>query len=103
MEQQTKNQATIIFIFGGSGDLAYRKLMPALYNLYLDKYLPEKFLIIGIGRTEYSNTTYRNYIKKGIVEHSRRKDGVDTAWKDFSQQIDYCRADLESDRTYTAF
>ena len=60
-----KNQPTIIFIFGGSGDLTYRKLMPALYNLYLDNYLPEKFLIIAIGRTEYTNDAFRDHSKKG--------------------------------------
>jgi glucose-6-phosphate 1-dehydrogenase len=93
-------QPTIIFIFGGSGDLTHRKLMPALYNLYLDKYLPEKFKIIGIGRTEFTDAAYRNFIKEGIVEHSRRKNCIQIAWKEFSQQIDYTKADLSQDATY---
>jgi glucose-6-phosphate 1-dehydrogenase len=91
---------TVIFIFGGSGDLTYRKLMPALYNLYVDKYLPEKFLIVGIGRSDYSNTTFRAHSKKGIEEHSRRPGCTKTGWKEFSQNIEYMKADLESDRTY---
>ncbi|MFL5810125.1 MAG: glucose-6-phosphate dehydrogenase [Flavisolibacter sp.] len=95
----TKNP-TIIFIFGGSGDLTYRKLMPALYNLYLDKYLPEKFLIVGIGRTEFTNASFRAHSKKGIEEHSRRQDQLKTAWKDFAPCIEYMKADLESDKTY---
>jgi glucose-6-phosphate 1-dehydrogenase len=94
--------STIVYIFGGSGDLAYRKLMPALYNLYLDKYLPEQFNIVGLGRTEYSNPSYRNYIKKGIEEHSRRKDNIDQTWKDFSACIEYVRADLEDEKSYKA-
>ena len=99
MQANTK-QPTIIFIFGGSGDLTYRKLMPALYNLYLDKYLPENFLIVGIGRTEFTNTSFRNHTKKGIEEHSRRPGCIQIAWKEFSSQIEYFKADLENDRTY---
>jgi glucose-6-phosphate 1-dehydrogenase len=98
--QAPKKQPTILFIFGGSGDLTYRKLMPALYNLYLDKYLPDQFRIISIGRSDFSNTTYRNYIKKGISEHSRRKDCLKIAWKEFSELMEYYKADLESEKTY---
>lgn len=95
-----ENQPTIIFIFGGSGDLTYRKLMPALYNLYLDKYLPEKFLIVGIGRTDFTSGTFRTHSKKGVEEHSRRKKEVKTGWKEFAPHIEYVKADLENDATY---
>src|SRR3954464_15251212 len=100
LKQKTERNPTIIFIFGGSGDLTYRKLMPALYNLYLDKYLPEKFLIVGIGRSEYTNTAFRNHSKKGIEEHSRRPDCIKIAWKEFAPCIEYMQADLENDKTY---
>jgi glucose-6-phosphate 1-dehydrogenase len=95
-----QNQPTIIFIFGGSGDLTYRKLLPALYNLYLDKYLPEKFLIVGIGRTEFTNVGFRNHSKKGIEEHSRRKEDAKTGWKEFAPCVEYVQADLANDITY---
>ena len=95
-----KNQPTIIFIFGGSGDLTYRKLMPALYNLYLDDYLPVKFLIAGLGRTEYTNTSFRMHSKKGIEEHSRRKNKLKETWKEFSSCIEYMKADIGNDKTY---
>jgi glucose-6-phosphate 1-dehydrogenase len=91
---------TIFYIFGGSGDLTQRKLIPALYNLYIDKILPEKFLVIGLGRTAYSATAYRNYVKEGIMEFARRKDHLKTHWKEFSQHIEYTRFDLMQDRTY---
>lgn len=93
-------QPTIIFIFGGSGDLTYRKLMPALYNLYLDKYVPEKFLIVSIGRTDFTNSSFRNHSKKGIEEHSRRPDCTKIAWKEFALCIEYLKADLDNDKTY---
>jgi glucose-6-phosphate 1-dehydrogenase len=94
-----KNQPTIIFIFGGSGDLTYRKLMPALYNLYLDNYLPEKFLIVGIGRTDFTNASFRNHSKKGVEEHSRRKE-VNARWNEFAPCVEYMKADLSNDDTY---
>ena len=97
--QQSQRGPTVIYIFGGSGDLTYRKLMPALYNLYLDKYLPEQFRIIAIGRTEFSNTAFRTHTKKGIEEHSRRPGCIAIAWKQFSQHIEYVNADLQADRT----
>ena len=96
----TTKQPTIIFIFGGSGDLTYRKLMPALYNLYLDKYLPEKFRIVGIGRSVFTSANFRIHSKKGVEEHSRRPGHVKNAWKEFSTRIDYIKADLENDKTY---
>src|SRR4051812_39012226 len=95
----TKNP-TIIFIFGGSGDLTYRKLMPALYNLYIDKYLPQNFLIVGMGRTEFTNSSFRAHTKKGIEEHSRRPGCTKIDWKSFADHIEYMKADLEQDKTY---
>lgn len=94
-----KQQPTIIFIFGGSGDLTYRKLMPALYNLYLDKYLPERFFIVGIGRTVFSNISFRNHSKKGIEEHSRRSFEK-VIWKQFSSVVEYFQGDLSTDKIY---
>lgn len=99
-QKATQKEATVIFIFGGSGDLAHRKLLPALYNLYLDNYLPENFYIVGIGRTDYSDATYRAYIKEGIQEFSRRKNDLDEHWKIFSKQVDYVKGDLSKPETY---
>src|SRR3712207_3645850 len=93
-----KRSPTLIYIFGGSGDLTYRKLMPAMYNLYLDKYLPEKFEIYAIGRTEFSSASFRNHTKKGIEEHSRRKDCIKIAWKEFAPHIEYSKLDLTADK-----
>lgn len=53
-----------IVIFGASGDLTYRKLIPALYHLYANKQLPESFAILGVSRTEYSDESYREKLKK---------------------------------------
>ncbi|MFA0707873.1 glucose-6-phosphate dehydrogenase, partial [Vibrio sp. 10N.222.48.A3] len=57
-----------IVIFGASGDLTYRKLIPALYHLYASNQLPESFAILGVSRTEYSDESYREKLKKSLQE-----------------------------------
>lgn len=96
-----KKKPVIIFIFGGSGDLTNRKLIPALYNLYLDRYMPEKFEVIGIGRTSFtSDEEYRNKLYEGVQEFSRRKEEANSEWKKFSENIFYFSKDINDDNTY---
>jgi glucose-6-phosphate 1-dehydrogenase len=92
---------TILFIFGGSGDLTNRKLIPALYNLYIDNYLPDQFFVIGVGRTSFpSHEAYRNKLLEGVQQFSRRKGEANGEWKLFSQSILYFEKDLLADATY---
>jgi len=72
-----------IVIFGGAGDLAHRKLLPALYNLSLDGLLPPRTAIVGIGRKEMSDDDYRAFAKDGITQFSRRPID-EAAWKTFA-------------------
>jgi glucose-6-phosphate 1-dehydrogenase len=101
MENHKRPSATLLFIFGGSGDLNFRKLSPALFNLFIDNWMPEKFCIIGIGRTEYSDVDYRTRLLDGIKQFSRRKDVSDDQWKTFSQHVHYLKMDAEKDANYT--
>jgi glucose-6-phosphate 1-dehydrogenase len=92
---------TILFIFGGSGDLANRKLIPALYNLFIDGYLPEKFIVVGVGRTSFpSDEEYRNKLFEGVKEFSRRQEKIEERWKEFSTRITYHEMDLLIDEPY---
>jgi glucose-6-phosphate 1-dehydrogenase len=100
MENHKRPAASLIFIFGGSGDLNFRKLSPALYNLFIDNWMPEKFGIIGIGRSEYSDENYRARLLDGIKQFSRRKEQTNGQWKDFSQHVSYLRMDAEKDEEY---
>jgi len=92
--------ATVLFIFGGSGDLNLRKLTPALYNLYLDKYLPEHFAVVGLGRSEYDNDSFREQLLEGVQSFSRRKNGDDDVWKKFAPLISYMQMDVANDDAY---
>src|SRR3954466_6944780 len=64
---------TTLVIFGASGDLAKRKLMPAIYNLAHEGALPERFNLIGCARSEWSDDEYREVAKEAIQKFSRRK------------------------------
>ena len=92
--------ASIIFIFGGSGDLNQRKLTPALYNLFIDGWMPEKFAIVGIGRSQYSDDSFRKHLFEGIQQFSRRKDEQDGKWAAFSSCISYLQMDAEDAASY---
>src|SRR3989337_250583 len=101
MEKKTNLPPTILFIFGGSGDLANRKLIPAIYNLFLDEQLPEKFIVIGVGRTAFPNIDeYRNKLLEGIKQFSRRKEKIEEKWTSFAPLISYHEMDLTSDDSY---
>ncbi|MBF4435413.1 glucose-6-phosphate dehydrogenase [Vibrio anguillarum] len=57
-----------IVIFGASGDLTYRKLIPALYHLFASDQLPKSFAILGVSRTQYSDESYREKLKRSLQE-----------------------------------
>jgi len=92
--------ASVIFIFGGSGDLNQRKLTPALYNLFIDEWMPEKFSIIGLGRSEFSDDKFRTHLLEGIQEFSRRKGQPNGHWDEFSKQVSYLQMDAEDAAAY---
>lgn len=100
MPNHKRPPASLLIIFGGSGDLNFRKLTPALYNLFLDEWMPEQFSIYGIGRTEYSNENFRNHLLQGIQNFSRRLGEANGHWKDFSQHISYLKLDVENSDSF---
>lgn len=100
MFESSNPPSNIIYIFGGSGDLSYRKLIPALYNLFLDGRLPKQFTVFGLGRTEYSDEQYREHVQKGIEEFSRRKRKEDGSWETFSAMIQYLKFDISDVKSY---
>ncbi len=65
-----------IVIVGASGDLTVRKLVPALFNLYLNDGLPDPFLIVGCSRTKMSDQDFRNKMEKGLDAAGKLKDVV---------------------------
>ncbi|MBS1665743.1 MAG: glucose-6-phosphate dehydrogenase [Bacteroidetes bacterium] len=100
MQNHKRPPASLLFIFGGSGDLNFRKLSPALYNLFIDEWMPEKFDIVGIGRTAFTDDAYRAKLLDGINQFSRRKEEKNGKWVAFSQHISYLQMDAENEEEY---
>jgi glucose-6-phosphate 1-dehydrogenase len=72
METSKNPNATIIVIFGAGGDLTHRKLIPAIYNLYLDALLPQKFTVLGLDIKNMSDELFRKELRDGVDHFSRR-------------------------------
>jgi glucose-6-phosphate 1-dehydrogenase len=72
LERQPVHPTTVV-IFGGTGDLAHRKLLPAFYNLAHEGALPERFNLIAVSRSDIPNNDYRAMAKESIEQHSRRE------------------------------
>jgi glucose-6-phosphate 1-dehydrogenase len=100
MISNIKAQSTIFVIFGGTGDLNSRKITPALYNLYLDNWLPEQFAIIGLALTSLSDNVYRKKLLEGINQFSREGKAKKKKWDEFSSHISYQSSDLNDVKTY---
>src|SRR5512143_1024758 len=78
----------VLVIFGGSGDLTKRKLVPALYNLDLDGALPAELRIVGVARTPISDDDFRRSLREATAQHSRRPlDGA--VWSRFERRLSY--------------
>src|SRR5215472_7205504 len=83
-----------IVIFGGAGDLAHRKLLPALYNLSVDGLLPPRTAIVGVGRKTMSDDQYRAFAKDGTSQFSRRPID-ESAWPTFAASLFFVNASLD--------
>ncbi|MFI5182419.1 MAG: glucose-6-phosphate dehydrogenase [Thermoanaerobaculia bacterium] len=93
------NPATIV-IFGGSGDLSKRKLVPALYELHRDRQLPPETAILGFARTGESDETYRAEMKAAVSEFAREKPVDDGEWSAFASRLFFFRGDLKIPKSF---
>src|SRR5579871_4576262 len=91
-------QPAIFAIFGAGGDLSKRKLLPALYNLYLNKLLPEKFCIIGLAR-DCDIASFRDHMRGAVEEFSRQKIKEQT-WEPFAANIHFICGEFGDDTLY---
>jgi glucose-6-phosphate 1-dehydrogenase len=81
-----------IVIMGATGDLTTRKLIPALFDLYLNQGLPDRFLIVGSGRSDINEQKFKANIKSAL---SKTAGYDESRWPPFSEMLYYCRTELE--------
>ncbi len=90
-----------IVIFGASGDLTARKLIPALYHLFKDKQMPPAFRVIGFARREKTDESWRQELRAALDQFSRTKPVDDAVWREFAKNIFYCQGDITDTAAYT--
>ncbi len=100
MKAYRQPDPSAIVIFGAGGDLTSRKLIPALFNLFLDGWLPEKVAIRGLDRREMNDKEFRQHLREGVDRHSRRTDFEEKAWDEFAGKLTYQQSDLTAASTY---
>ncbi|MDE3111946.1 MAG: glucose-6-phosphate dehydrogenase [Chloroflexota bacterium] len=76
-------------IFGGTGDLASRKLLPALYDLARQRLLPQAFCVVGVGRADMTDAGYRQHLHDAVAEHSRSRPIDEDVWSSFAERLFY--------------
>jgi glucose-6-phosphate 1-dehydrogenase len=92
-------EPTAIVIFGASGDLTRRKLLPALFHLFLEGMLPSSFAIVGYARTPLSDDDFREQARAAVTEHGRCSAEPD-AWRDFAEHLTYVPGDFRSEGAF---
>src|SRR6478736_792501 len=100
MDDRSTGDPCAVVIFGASGDLTRRKLMPALYNLAVSRALPGGFAIVGVARREKTDASFREEMKEAVGKFSRRKLVDPAVWADFEKGIGYVRGSFEEKDTY---
>ena len=87
-------------IFGASGDLTKRKLVPALYSLARDRLLPSTFNVVGVARREIAHEAFRGAMRESCDKFARRRPVEDSLWDHFSQALYYSSGTFEDPKTY---
>jgi len=95
-----KAEPCAIVIFGVTGDLSKRKLVPALYNLMADHALPENVAVIGLSRAGFTNDQLRERFRESTAELGRRKTLDPEAWKQFASKLDFVHGNLDEAQAY---
>jgi glucose-6-phosphate 1-dehydrogenase len=89
-----------VVIFGASGDLTARKLIPALYHLFKEKQMPATFRVVGFARREKTDASWRQELRTALDQFSRTKPVDEKVWTAFAENIFYCQGDLTEDAAY---
>ncbi len=95
-----KPEDHLLVIFGASGDLTYRKLVPSVFDLYIQKLLPENFAVLGVSRSDLSDQVFRQKMEEGVKKFSNYKDSDQETLKEFLTRLFYFSINTEDKSEY---
>src|ERR1700752_145700 len=98
--QAKRPHGCVVTIFGASGDLTKRKLIPALYNLSLEKRLPERLAVVGYARSEMSHEAFREKMREAVSEFSRTGLKDPAVWDQFASTLYYVQGGYDRSDGY---
>src|SRR5947199_458692 len=98
--QGRRPHGCVLTIFGASGDLTRRKLIPALYNLALERRLPERFAVIGYARSEMTHEVFRNKMREAVGQFSRTGLKDEAVWNDFAANLYFIPGSYDESNGY---
>ena len=99
LQQERTADPAIIVIFGASGDLTQRKLIPAIYQIKRERRLPPEMTIVGVARRDWSHDYFRQHLKDGIEEFGSGV-GNEELWNSFAEGIFYCSGNMDEPESY---
>jgi glucose-6-phosphate 1-dehydrogenase len=99
LQQDRIPEPQILIIFGASGDLTQRKLVPALYQMKLERRLPPELTIVGVARREWSHDFFREHMREGVEEFGGGLQSEEL-WKEFAQGLFYSAGDIDNPESY---
>lgn len=100
METIITCEPTVFTIFGGAGDLAWRKLVPALFDLTHDRRMPPHFAILAVDIADADTESIRKRLQDGVKKFSRQDHLNEDRWKEFAGKITYLKGDFTQPETY---
>ena len=102
LEQERVPEASCLVIFGASGDLTQRKLIPGLYSLAHDGLLPPAQVIVGFARPDFTDESFRAAMREACEKHARTRPIDDAVWENFSRGLFYVRGEFTDPGAYAA-
>ena len=99
-EKSLRVEPCVVVIFGATGDLAARKLVPGLYNLGVDGLLPAHFALVGFARREKSDSEFQGELLESVQKFSRRKSIDQAVWDEFSSYCSYVSSNFDDEAGY---
>ena len=90
----------VVILMGATGDLAHRKVIPALYQLWRTNLLPHEFQLLAVARREYDHDAYRQEIRASLEKYSRVQPIDEDAWRSLAERITYQRCDFAEPSGY---
>ena len=101
LRAETAPEPCAVVIFGASGDLAHRKLVPALYNLAAGAHLPAALGIVGVSKSEYAHQEFAKNMREAVGKFSRTKPIDEEVWQDFAAGMRYVAGSFDDAQTFT--